>query len=88
MRTPTNEKGECLLEFIMTNKLEILNRGKMPTYRHEGLDREEIINLTLSSSLLKSRIKDWHVSDMDADRTSQDQRASQGGQTGSALKSS
>jgi Endonuclease-reverse transcriptase len=80
----TIENGECLLEFSMTNKLEIINRGKRPTYRYEGLDREEVIDLTLSSSLLKSRIKDWHVSDesslsdhrhicfnMDADRTTQ-----------------
>jgi hypothetical protein len=68
----------------MTNKLEIINRGKRPTYRHEGQDREEVIDLTLSSSLLKCRIKGWHVSDepslsdhrhicfnMDADRTTQ-----------------
>jgi hypothetical protein len=68
----------------MTNKLEIMNRGKRPTYRHEGLYRGEVIDLTLSSSLLKSRIKDSHVSDepslsdhrhicfnMDADRTTQ-----------------
>jgi hypothetical protein len=47
----------------MTNKLETLNRGKRSTYRHEGLDREEVIDLTLSSILLKSRIKDWYVSD-------------------------
>jgi hypothetical protein len=47
----------------MINKLEIINRGKNPTYKHEGLAREEVVDLTLSSSLLKSRIKDWHVSD-------------------------
>jgi hypothetical protein len=68
----------------MTYKLENISRGNRPTYRHEGLGREKVINLSLSSSLLKSRIKDWHVSDepslsdhrhicfnMDADRTTQ-----------------
>jgi Endonuclease-reverse transcriptase len=84
MRTPIINNGVVGVELIMTNKLEILNRGKRTTYRHEGLDREEVIDLTLSSSILKSRIKDWHVSDepslsdhrhicfnMDSDRTTQ-----------------
>jgi hypothetical protein len=75
-------------------------RKLKPTYRHARLDIEEVIDLTLSSSLLESRIKDWHVSDepslsdhrqiffnMDADRTTQVPRASQGRETGSALKS-
>lgn len=57
-----NDKGELLLEFINTNKLEIINKGKTATYRHEGLNREEVIDLTLSSPYLKSKIKDWHVS--------------------------
>jgi Endonuclease-reverse transcriptase len=58
----TNDKGECLLEFIINNKLEIINKGRVATYRHEGLDREEVIDLTLSSHFIKSKIKDWQVS--------------------------
>jgi hypothetical protein len=46
----------------MNNKLEIINKGRVATYRHEGLDREEVIDLTLSSHFIKTKIKDWHVS--------------------------
>jgi Endonuclease-reverse transcriptase len=52
----TNEKGECLLEFIMTNKLEMMNQGNVATYRHEGLERQEVINLTLVSTFFKSKL--------------------------------
>jgi ribonuclease HI len=58
----TRDNGEYLLEFINLNKLEIVNRGNMPTYRHEGFNREEVIDLTLASSYVRSKIKDWHVS--------------------------
>lgn len=56
-------KGEYFLEFINTHNLEILNRGNKPTYRHEGLNREEVIDITLCSQFMSSKIKNWHVSD-------------------------
>jgi Endonuclease-reverse transcriptase len=70
----TNEKAERLFEFIMSNKLEIIIRKKVTTCWHEELYRMEVLDLILSSSLLKSRFKDCQVSDepslsdhMDAD---------------------
>jgi ribonuclease HI len=58
----TRIRGEYLLDFLNTNNLEILNKGNHPTYRHEGLDREEVIDLTFCSTYLKPIICNWHVS--------------------------
>lgn len=58
----TRDRGEYLLEFILQNDLEILNKGSVGTYRHEGLNREEIIDLTISSNDLIPFLKNWHVS--------------------------
>jgi hypothetical protein len=57
----TNDKGESLLEFINTKKLEIRNRGNIVTCRHDSLKKEEVIDLTLSSPFIRSKIKDLHV---------------------------
>jgi ribonuclease HI len=61
--TDTRDRGEYLLEFINTNNLVVANIGNKPTYRHEGLNREEVLDLTICSSFLKDKIKNWHVSD-------------------------
>jgi hypothetical protein len=58
----TRMRGEYLLEFIFKNDLEILNKGSVGTYRHEGLNREEVIDLTISSMDLVPFLNNWHVS--------------------------
>ena len=58
----TRSRGEFLLDFMTKNDLSIANRGSKPTYRHEGLDREEVIDLTLTSLDMESLIMNWHVS--------------------------
>jgi hypothetical protein len=55
----TRNQGEYLLDFINSNNIEILNKGNYPTYRHEGLNREEVIDLTLCTTFLKPKICNW-----------------------------
>jgi hypothetical protein len=51
----TNEKGGSL-------KIRNTYRGKVVTYSHEELDREEVNDLILTSTFLKSKVKYWHLS--------------------------
>lgn len=59
----TRTRGEYILEFLNTNNLVILNEGNRPTYRHEGLNRDEVIDLTFSTQFISHKISNWHVSD-------------------------
>lgn len=56
-----NARGEYLLDYIITNRLEIANRGSKPTFGNRI--REEVIDLTLSTLSISDNIKKWHVSD-------------------------
>lgn len=58
--TNTNSRGVSLLEFIVSQNLEILNEGNRPTFIDRR--REEVIDLTLCSSGLERFIDNWHVS--------------------------
>ena len=59
--TDTNSRGTCLLEYLNTTDLEILNRGSTPTFVTSR--RQEVIDLTLGTFQLVSDVKNWRVSD-------------------------
>ena len=59
--TDTNKRGECLFDYILSNNVDICNRGNNPTF--ENTIRQEVLDLTLSSAKLSEKITDWHVSD-------------------------
>ena len=56
----TNPRGICVMNFIASHDLMILNRGSRPTF--SNILREEVIDLTLCSPSLVRDISKWHVS--------------------------
>ncbi|KAG8236931.1 hypothetical protein J437_LFUL014976 [Ladona fulva] len=56
-----NPRGESLLEYLMTTELQLLNRGSQPTIRNNV--REEVIDITLCTSNIVHKIKEWRVSE-------------------------
>jgi hypothetical protein len=58
--TNCSSRGEALVEFLNTTNLEILNRGKEPTFCSGG--RSEVIDVTLGSLMLLESIMGWDVS--------------------------
>lgn len=56
-----NKRGEYLLEYIYCHQLEILNIGDKPTFVNRM--REEVLDITLSTLLVSTKIQNWHVSD-------------------------
>jgi hypothetical protein len=58
--TNCNNTGEALVEFLNTTTLEILNRGKEPTFCSG--DRLEVIDITLGSLRLLDSFTGWEVS--------------------------
>jgi hypothetical protein len=64
-----NERGESILDFILTNNLTICNRGNVPTFVNRI--REEVIDLTLTMGEGEMVIEDWRVS---LDRSFSDHR--------------
>jgi hypothetical protein len=58
--TNCNGRGESLLEFLNTTNLEILNRGKEPTFCN--ISRQEVIDITLGSYGLLEIITGWQFS--------------------------
>ena len=57
--TDTNSRGEDLLEYILTTKLSICNRGNTPTFVTTA--REEVIDMTLVSGNIEQDIEEWKV---------------------------
>lgn len=55
-----NNRGECLVDFMISNSLELLNRGNKPTFINKI--RQEVLDITLCSSFICDKITDWHVS--------------------------
>ncbi|KAG8228737.1 hypothetical protein J437_LFUL007072 [Ladona fulva] len=53
-------KRESLLEYLMTTELQLLNRGSQPTFRNNV--RKEVIDITLCTSNIVHKIKEWRVS--------------------------
>ena len=56
-----NSRGEKVVEFAASNEIVILNTGSKPTFvRTNG---SSIIDLTMSTEFIKTKILDWKVSD-------------------------
>ena len=55
----TNNRGDELVDYISTTDLHILNRGHTPTFVTQS--RSEILDVTLSTSGIMPKIKDWKV---------------------------
>ena len=55
----TNNRGEKLLDFIVTTNLHICNIGTTPTF--ENAIRREVIDITLATNNITSKIKNWIV---------------------------
>lgn len=58
--TDINKRGEYLLEYIITNNIDICNKGCEPTFINSI--RKEVLDLTLCSVHISENIKGWHVS--------------------------
>jgi hypothetical protein len=56
-----NNRGESLFNYIMANGLDITNRGNRPTF--VTFSRQEVIDITITTSHAGSLIKDWHVNE-------------------------
>lgn len=57
-----NQRGEDLLEYVLTTNLVVLNRGNRPTF--ENVVRKECIDVTLvSSGWLEESVRFWRVTD-------------------------
>jgi hypothetical protein len=59
--TDTNGRGEILLEYLSTNKVDILNVGNKPTFITAA--RREVLDLTLASPFISNFVSGWHVSE-------------------------
>ena len=57
--TNNNNRGEKLLDFIVSTDLQICNVGNVPTFRNAV--REEVIDLTLATTQASNKISDWKV---------------------------
>lgn len=58
-----NVRGEDLLDFVVSRNLEIHNSGNEPTFVTSV--RQEVIDITLSTSGLRDVISGWRVSEKD-----------------------
>ena len=57
----TNERGENLLEYILSANLSVVNRGCKPTFVTSR--RQEVIDITLCSLRMYNCLHDWRVVD-------------------------
>ena len=58
--TDTNTRGSALLEFLVTVNLEVINKGREPTFVNRV--RKEVIDITLTTPDFVEKVKDWRVS--------------------------
>lgn len=54
-----NERGESILDFILTTDLNICNRGEVPTFANKKT--ETVIDLTLATNAEGLAIQNWRV---------------------------
>lgn len=59
--TNINKRGECLLEYLSSHDVNVCNEGNKPTFINAV--RQEVLDLTLCSTTMSEKIKNWHVSD-------------------------
>ena len=55
-----NERGEVVLDFLTTGDFEVMNKGCDPTFVRANCST--IIDLTIASRFLSTRIENWEVS--------------------------
>ncbi|XP_065365334.1 uncharacterized protein LOC135958358 [Calliphora vicina] len=55
-----NDRGECLLQYLLSTNLSVCNRGNIPTFFNRI--REQVIDITLVGNTDSVRILDWRVS--------------------------
>ena len=55
-----NPRGELLMEYMVSIKLNILNKGYETTFLN--VRRRKVIDLTLGTTLIGNLVSDWHVS--------------------------
>ena len=55
-----NQRGESLFNFIVNNKLTVVNRGNIPTFI--VTNRREVLDVTLISDRFSNLIRNWSVS--------------------------
>ncbi len=58
--TDINPRGTLLLQFIAQSNLNILNKGKVPTFVTRN--RKEVLDITLASEDIADQIDSWRVS--------------------------
>ena len=56
-----NSRGVKLLEFLVSTRMDIVNKGSKPTFQNTV--REEVIDITLASRDYWATVCDWRVSD-------------------------
>jgi hypothetical protein len=57
--TDINPRGELLMEYMVSTKLNILNKGNEPVFLN--VKRRQVIDLTLGTTLVGNLVSDWHV---------------------------
>ena len=59
----TNDRGDVLMDVASSNGLSVINTGSIPTFQavSHGVLRTSIVDVTMSSDALVSRITDWRV---------------------------
>jgi hypothetical protein len=55
----TNSRGAAMIKYLYGSHLEIMNRGDEPTFATRI--RQEVIDITLSSTDIKREIYNWRV---------------------------
>ena len=53
-------RGESLMEYMVSIKINIPNKGNEPTFLN--VIRRQVIDLTLGTTLVGNIVSDWHVS--------------------------
>ena len=59
--TNINNRGESLLNYMMANGLDIMNRGNKPTFITSN--KRVVIDITIATVYAGNFIKDWHVTE-------------------------
>jgi len=57
----TNSRGNALLDYLVTTKLDILNAGVKPTFVTAG--RQEVIDISLATADIVTDVISWRVSE-------------------------
>ena len=59
--TDINDRGDKLLDYILSTDLQICNVGDKPTF--SNVNRQEVIHITLASRNIERKISGWRVSE-------------------------